>query len=138
MFKLHLKTRYVETDQGGIVHNSAYIVYLENARIDFLQSIGLDINELEKGGVQCPVVSQSVKYLKPLFSLQEIEVHVWIESYSKVRFVLGYEILRGKDKILIGQSEHCFLDQNFKPRSLSEEMAKIFKAQVTTCLRFNT
>ncbi|WP_148258919.1 acyl-CoA thioesterase [Simkania negevensis] len=80
--------------------------------------------------MQCPVVSQSVKYLKPLFSLQEIEVHVWIESYSKVRFVLGYEILRGKDKILIGQSEHCFLDQNFKP-------LRIYSNNFKNCLSIN-
>ena len=92
MFRLQLKTRYVETDQGGIVHNSAYIIYLENARIDFLQSMGLDMNEIEKQGMQCPVVSQSVKYLKPLNSLQEVTIHVWIESFGKVRFDLGYQI----------------------------------------------
>jgi len=126
MFTLRLKTRYVETDQGGIVHNSAYIIYLENARIDFLQSIGLDINELERKGVQCPVVSQSVKYLKPLYSLQEIAVQVQVASFSKVRFFLSYEITRGKDKILTGQTEHCFLDRYFKPQALSSEAIQAF------------
>lgn len=128
MFRLHLKTRYVETDQGGIVHNSAYIVYLENARIDFLQSIGLDINALEKQGIQCPVVSQSVKYLKPLFSLQEIVIQVWIESFAKVRFILGYEITRDQDTVLTGQSEHCFLNSEFKPLALSKTTLEKFRA----------
>ena len=128
MFKLHLKTRYVETDQGGIIHNSSYIVYLENARVDFLQSMGVNMNEIEKQGMQCPVVSQSVNYLKPLRSLQEIIVHVWIESASKVRFILGYKITCDEDIILTGQTEHCFLNSEFKPMPIPKNILEKFQA----------
>ena len=126
MFTLTLKTRYAESDQGGIIHNSAYIVYLENARVDFLQKIGLDINELEKKGMRCAVVSQSVKYLRPLFSLQEIQVHVCLSSFSKARFFLSYEITCGEEKILRGQSEHCFLNSLLKPIPLPKEALRGF------------
>ena len=32
-----IKVRYAETDQMGVVHHSVYAVYLEAARVDFLE-----------------------------------------------------------------------------------------------------
>lgn len=126
MYTLKLKTRYSETDQGGIVHNSAYILYLENARIEFMQQMGVDINALENKGFLVPVVSQSVKYLRPLKSLEEISVTVKIEHLTNVRFVFSYEITHKNEKVLEGQSEHCVLNKHFKPVRLPKNIKEVF------------
>lgn len=126
MYTLKLKTRYSETDQGGIVHNSAYILYLENARIEFMQQMGVDINALEKEGFLVPVVSQSVNYLRPLNSLEEISVTVKIARLTHVRFVFSYEITHENEKVLEGQSEHCLLNKHFKPVRLPNNIKEVF------------
>ena len=36
-----IKARYYETDQMGIIHHSNYIRWFEEARVDFLEQIGM-------------------------------------------------------------------------------------------------
>lgn len=69
-FKHTLKTRYSETAQDGIIHHSSYVIYLEETRIAFFNQLGYPINDLEKNNLLSPVVSLSLQYVKPLFSLE--------------------------------------------------------------------
>ena len=56
------KVQYYETDQMSIVHHSNYIRWFEEARIDFLEQIGMNMEEIERNGVQIPVLSVSSNY----------------------------------------------------------------------------
>lgn len=85
------------------------------ARIEFLKELGCDINELEKKRVLCPVIDLSIKYVKPLYSLEDIDVQVSLAAFTKVRFSLGYQILRGETCVAMGTVSHCFLNESFKP-----------------------
>ena len=40
--------KYYETDQMGIIHHSNYIRWFEEARIDFMNQIGLTYKTMEK------------------------------------------------------------------------------------------
>jgi acyl-CoA thioester hydrolase len=124
MFKLGMRTRYSETGQDGIIHHSSYVIYLEEARVEFFKSIGCNINELEKQKIFCPVVDLAVKYLKPLYSLEEIEVQVSLQSFSKVRFILEYQILREGSCVATGTTSHCFTNGAFKPIPIPPELLK--------------
>lgn len=114
-FKHPIRTRYSETGQDGIIHHSSYVVYLEIARIEFFRALGLDINDLEREKMYCPVVDLSLKYLKPLRSLEDIDVEVSIGEFSKVKFSLNYRILKGESCVATGCVSHCFLNESFKP-----------------------
>lgn len=116
-----IKTRYSETAQDGIIHHSSFIVYLEIARIEYFKTIGCDINEIEKEGNISPVVDLSIRYLKPLKSLEEIAVKVVSKNVSRVRFQLEYEISRGSDIVATAISTHCFLNSNFQPIAIPEK-----------------
>ena len=54
--------RYYETDKMGIVHHSNFLRYLEIARLEWLNKLGLDYNEIEKNGIILPVVDVSISY----------------------------------------------------------------------------
>ncbi len=58
--------RYAETDQMGYVHHSQYALYLEQARMELLQSIGLRCEDMEKEGIIMPVVSMEQRFSTPL------------------------------------------------------------------------
>ncbi len=62
-----IKTRYGETDKMGYVHHSNYPLYLEEARMDLLQEIGMDYKEIEDSGVILPVVSMNFRFYSPPF-----------------------------------------------------------------------
>jgi len=114
-FEYVIRTRYSETGQDGIIHHSFFIVYLEVARIEFFNTIGCNINEIEKAGMFCPVVDISVRYLRPLRSMEDITIQVKFGAVSKVKFQLDYEIFRKNERVAIGTSTHCFLNSAFKP-----------------------
>ena len=50
------KVQYYETDQMGMVHHSNYIRWFEEARVDYLEHIGLPYHVIEAGGILSPVL----------------------------------------------------------------------------------
>ncbi len=104
------KVQYYETDKMGIVHHSNYIRWMEESRISFLESIGLDYSTLEKRGVISPVIGVNVRYRKPTYFGEEISIEVSIKEYSGIKLIFDYT-MKNKDNqvVLTGESEHCFV-----------------------------
>ena len=50
---------YYETDQIGFIHHSNYIRYMEEARLDLLNQLGVDYFKLEARGFISPVTKIS-------------------------------------------------------------------------------
>jgi acyl-CoA thioester hydrolase len=59
-FAHRLRTRFAETDAMGVVHHAAYLPYLEEARVEFLRSIGHPYDQVRAdaadGGREFPVL----------------------------------------------------------------------------------
>jgi acyl-CoA thioester hydrolase len=128
-FEYKIRTRYSETGQDGVIHHSAFVVYLEEARIEYMKSLGFDINELEQKRIFCPVVELQLKYLKPLHSYEEITIGMGLGEWSKVRFSLTYRVFREGIPVAHGTSSHCFVNAAFKPVALPNELMEQFKKQ---------
>jgi len=122
MYKHTIRTRYSETGQDGIIHHSSFVIYLEVARLEFFKQLGCDINELEKKKIFCPVVDLSLNYLKPLRSLEDIIIQISVETFSKVRFSLSYQVLKEELCVATGSVSHCFLNESFKPIPIPQEV----------------
>ncbi|MFQ7173111.1 MAG: acyl-CoA thioesterase [Thomasclavelia ramosa] len=52
--------KYYETDRMGIIHHSNYIRWFEEARIDYMNQIGLTYKKMEEEGIISPVLSISI------------------------------------------------------------------------------
>ncbi len=50
------------TDHGGIVWHGSYVVWLEEARVEALRSIGIDYADWVTLGCELPVVELSIRY----------------------------------------------------------------------------
>lgn len=62
-----IKVRYGETDMMGVVYHANYLLYLEDARADFLNAVGFSYNEqFEQTGYMCPVHALEIQYNGPL------------------------------------------------------------------------
>ena len=84
--------KYYETDQMGIIHHSNYIRWFEEARIDFMNQIGLTYKTMEKEGIISPVLEINCKYLKMMYFDDIATIKLKISSYTGVRFTFEYEI----------------------------------------------
>jgi acyl-CoA thioester hydrolase len=112
-FRHKIKVRYAETDQMGIVHHSNYIIYFEEARTAFMESIGRPYHEMERDGILVVVIESYVKYIKPAHFGDELEISVRFERMG-VKFRFYYEVFRREEKIAEGYTTHVFTDKNFR------------------------
>ena len=121
-FTFERTINYYETDKMGVVHHSNYIRYMEEARCDWLENIGIPFEVLEENGITIPVLGVSCDYKYHVTFGDTIIIKLFAKEYSGVRMTVGYDI---KDKktgknVLIGETKHCFTDKNLKPINLKK------------------
>ena len=116
------RVHYYETDKMGCVHHSNHVRWMEEARVAYLERIGVPFTLLEARGVYSPVVGVECRYRRPAHFDEEIRVEVRIRSFDRLRLKIGYEMIRVSDGELIaaGSSEHCFTDLDGRPIALSK------------------
>ncbi len=98
LFSLLLKTRYAETDQMGYIHHSVYPVYLEMARIEWLNQVGVSYKELEISGILLPVYELKIKYIIPLTFDERIEIKIVSYQLKGPKLTFHYEIYNEKGR----------------------------------------
>ena len=127
MYQYKRKVQYHETDKMGVTHHSNYIKWLEEARIDFLESIGCGYTTVEKEGIVSPVVGIDCKYKHTTTFDDVVNIGVSIKEYKSVKLVLEYKITNEKtnDLVLEGKTVHCFIDKNGKIVSLKKTLPNI-------------
>ncbi len=69
------------TDYAGVMWHGQYVSFLEEARIDALEMVGLSYSELTLQKLEMPVVRLEIKYLKSIMHGQNI----FLESYCLPR-----------------------------------------------------
>ena len=112
-----IKIYYKDVDQMGIVYYSRYYEYFEEARTELLESIGLDVTNVEKSGITLPVISSHCEYNKGAKFEQNILVKASIESKPKSKLHIDYFVFieNEKDFIVNGYTEHAFVNNHGKP-----------------------
>lgn len=120
--------QYYETDKMGITHHSNYIRWMEEARCTFLDSIGFGYDKLEESGIASPVIAVNCTYHTPTTFHDVIEIHVKISSFTGVRLIVSYEMIRQCDgaTVATGESQHCFLNSQNRPISLKKYQPTLY------------
>ncbi len=116
------KINYYETDKMGVVHHSNYIRYLEEARCDWLESIGMPFEILEDNGITIPVLEVKCKYKYHVTFGDTIIVRTFVKEYTGVRMTVGYEVINKETEktVLEAETKHCFTGINLKPINLKK------------------
>ena len=129
------KVQYYETDKMGITHHSNYIRWMEEARIDFLERIGWSYDRLEREGIISPVLKVSCQYKKSTTFPDEIFVDVKVKEFNGVRLVIEYEMREANESnvVFIGESEHCFLDEESRPVRIKSKYPEFYKVLTELC-----
>ncbi|MER3431997.1 MAG: acyl-CoA thioesterase [Leptolyngbya sp. ERB_1_1] len=80
------------TDYAGVVWHGSYISWLEEARIEFLQSRGIDFSQLVEMGCNLPVIDLSIRYHQPLRMGMKAIVRTRLSTIEGVKLPVEYEI----------------------------------------------
>ena len=108
---------YYETDQMKIVHHSNHIRWFEEARIAYLDAVGMSFAAQEAKGIVSPVLTVDAKYIQMVRFGDTVEIETRLNLYNGLRYGFSYEV---RDKATgeircTGTSTHCFLAPDGKP-----------------------
>lgn len=96
-----LKVRDYELDLQGIVNNSVYMNYLEHARHEYLNDVGVNFNQLHIEGYDAVVVRAEIDYKKSLISGDEFAVRTSVKRDGRLKIVFHQQIKRLSDDALM-------------------------------------
>lgn len=123
------KVQYYETDAMAIVHHSNYIRWFEEARLDYLEQIGLPYDEIENRQILIPVLGASCQYRQAVKFGETVWIDTKIISFNGLKFSVAYEIYN-EDRTIFhaeGTTEHCFLNAQFQPIRLKKVAPDIYE-----------
>jgi len=100
-----VRVRYAETDQMGIAHHTAYLVWCEVARTDYLRSQGIAYRDLEAAGLRLPVVHAELTYRAAARYDDVLVIRCWVSQAASRKVVFAYDISRPADQRLLATAQ---------------------------------
>lgn len=96
---LPVQVMYFDTDAGGVVHNIAYLRFIETARTLLAVQLGMSFEEIIRTGIHPVVVRTEIDYRRPARLGEHLQIHGKIAEIGRVRFWVEFEILRTSDSL---------------------------------------
>ncbi len=123
-----VKVYYEDTDAGGVVYYSNYLKYLERARTEAINSIGLSNKKLlEKNGVLIIVKSCKINYIKPARLEDHLEINSKVKSTTKTSFIMS-QVVKNKKKIITEAEVHLVVvNKKGKPTMIPNALSQLLK-----------
>lgn len=116
-FSTPVRVRFADTDAQGIAHNSAYVVWFEVARVEYLRAYAGGYQALRDSGIEALVLESFCRYLVPARFDDALEVHTRCRDLRGARFRYEYAIVRSDDVLMAeGWTAHGCVDaETFRP-----------------------
>ena len=127
-FRHPVRVRFAETDAMGIVHHGAYLLYLEEARVAFLEAIGHPYASVRAAGIDFAVLEVAVNYRRPLRFDDLVDVHAALGGATRATFQIGYLLTIGATAHATAVTVHGCVDSAGRPTRmpgwLRDELAR--------------
>lgn len=115
-FTTTLTVRSYDLDSYGHVNNAVYLNYLEAARCDCLNQVGLSFNDFKRWG-KFPVVAEAHLYYRaPSFADDVLTIQTTLSQMRRASFQMTFKATNQRDELVLeAQMAFLFLNENGKP-----------------------
>ncbi len=117
---MKLRVRFAETDQMGVAHHSAYVVWLEAGRVEWLRQRGLSYREMEEAGLSLAVSRIEVAYRAAAFFDDELTVNTRLQTVRSRRVVYTYRLEREGQLVATATTEHVPTDRSGRATTIPD------------------
>ena len=126
----HLRVRYAETDQMGVVYHANYFVWFEVGRVEHIREMGFDYASMERDdGIKIAVVEATCRYKSPAHYDDELVVRTAITQSRGSILRFAYRLHRAKDDLLLAEAAttHIVVDRQMRRAAMPERYANAFQ-----------
>jgi YbgC/YbaW family acyl-CoA thioester hydrolase len=96
-----VQVMFFDTDAGGLVHNIAYLRFIETNRSLLAEKLGWPLSEMLSQGDVPVVIRTEIDYRRPARLWDKLLVHGELESFERSRFWCKFAINRPSDGLLL-------------------------------------
>jgi acyl-CoA thioester hydrolase len=96
IFTHEMKVRDYECDLQGVVNNANYQHYMEHARHEFLETLGVNFGKLHEDGIDAMVAKITIEYKLPLRSGDKFVIGINLQ-HQGAKIVFTQDLFRLSD-----------------------------------------
>src|SRR3984893_16393065 len=129
----HVRVRYAETDQMGVVHHSNHFIWFEVGRVELLRQLGFSYRDMEsRDNCFIAVAEANCRYRAPVRYDEEVLVRTRLLNVRESVIHFGYELRRAEDGALLaeGETTHIVTDASMKIAALPDKYMKVFREAI--------
>jgi YbgC/YbaW family acyl-CoA thioester hydrolase len=101
----HLETiediMFFDTDAGGVVHNIAYLRFIETCRTKLALRLGMDLSAMMAVQQYPVVIRTEIDYRRPAKFGETLLIRGWLDALERARFWCRFEIRRTSDDAVL-------------------------------------
>jgi YbgC/YbaW family acyl-CoA thioester hydrolase len=94
---------FFDTDCAAVVHNLAYLRFIEIARTLLAEQLGLGLATMAENQKYPVVVRTEIDYRRAAKLGDKLVVEGWLDRLERVRFWCAFKIIRPADETLIAE-----------------------------------
>ncbi|MGH8093295.1 MAG: acyl-CoA thioesterase [Chthoniobacterales bacterium] len=98
-----VQVMFFDTDCGAVVHNIAYLRFIETARTLLAEELGMKLVEMAETQQYPVVVRTEIDYRRAAKLGDRLRIEGWLDRLERARFWCAFQIRRVDDDALIAE-----------------------------------
>ncbi len=102
--KTEVQVMFFDTDCAAVVHNIAYLRFIEIARTLLAEQLGMGLTQMADAQKYPVVVRTEIDYRRAAKLGDRLVIEGWLDRVERVRFWCAFRIVRPADEAVIAES----------------------------------
>ena len=98
-----VQVMFFDTDCAAVVHNIAYLRFIEIARTHLAEQLGLGLAQMAENQKYPVVVRTEIDYRRAAKLGDRLVIEGWLDQLERVRFWCSFRVTRPADETLIAE-----------------------------------
>jgi len=116
---------YEDTDMAGIVYYANYLKYIERARSDIVEQLGVDQRAMREEDIVFVITRVEADYLGSARFGDRLEVRTTHHAKGAVRWMFDQDVLRGEEVIFSAKVTAVCMTTAGKPTRLPAKLRSV-------------
>jgi tol-pal system-associated acyl-CoA thioesterase len=127
--KVPVRVYYQDTDAGGVVFHAQYLAFMERARTELLDAMGIHLGELaDARRVLFMVYELNARYHAPARLHDMLSVSAEVVKMGRASLVFRHRVERGAELLVEAEVTLATVDRDrMRPARMPEELQQAFK-----------
>jgi acyl-CoA thioester hydrolase len=126
------KVNYYEADSMGVVHHSHYLKYFEEARVAWIDVMGVANCHFPHVDVHWAVLESRTLHLKPAYFPETIEIYVQVKREG-LKLVFQYATYSSKQGLVaLAETRLAPVNSEKRPVKLPKAVKEVFERETWT------